>query len=510
MRTGAEYLVSLNDGRDVWVGDERIDNVATHSATRGYANAIAQFYDLHYDPVHQDATTFVDESGRRQSMQWFVPRTKDELKRRRRYYETVMREVGHTAFSRMPDSSNALLLTYIDDPEPWESQSVGTEGRGLMRNIAEKWTFFADNDLFTSAFFVDPQTDRGSEDAMAKSPALRVVEQSEEGIVVNGAKAIGTSAPFANWIHLGVFFRPGIAGEQVIFGVVPVNAEGLTIVCRENKTSADASNHPLAAMGDELDGMAILENVFIPWTDIFHLGNPQHALHYPQRVFDWHHYYILVRAMVRAELMAGLATLMAESIGTWAIPEVKVRLARFFEFRTTLTAHVTAAEDLGFETPGGQYKPDMTMVDFGRAHYLERLPEMVQELLDLCGRSAVLFPSEGQWNDEKLRRWLEPMNTGPTGRPYERVKIARVVHDLFLTDWGTRQQMFDNFQATPLRMIRFLTMMRQGYAPDSEVTSFARQVCGIESGRAAAAAPGGYERRLDHGNSVRTQVAAGR
>jgi hypothetical protein len=31
------------------------------------------------------------------------------------------------------------------------------------------------------------------------------------------------AAPLADYIHIGVFFRPGIPGEQIIFGAVPVN-----------------------------------------------------------------------------------------------------------------------------------------------------------------------------------------------------------------------------------------------------------------------------------------------
>ena len=37
LRTGAQYLEALNDGRVVWVGNEKIDNVATHPKTRDYA-----------------------------------------------------------------------------------------------------------------------------------------------------------------------------------------------------------------------------------------------------------------------------------------------------------------------------------------------------------------------------------------------------------------------------------------------------------------------------------------
>jgi len=47
LRTGKQYLEALNDGRVVWVGNEKIDNVATHPLTRDYAARTAEFFDLH-------------------------------------------------------------------------------------------------------------------------------------------------------------------------------------------------------------------------------------------------------------------------------------------------------------------------------------------------------------------------------------------------------------------------------------------------------------------------------
>ena len=50
LRTGEHYLKSLNDGRTVWVGNTKIDNVATHPLTRDYALRTAEFFDLHRRP----------------------------------------------------------------------------------------------------------------------------------------------------------------------------------------------------------------------------------------------------------------------------------------------------------------------------------------------------------------------------------------------------------------------------------------------------------------------------
>lgn len=87
MRTGQQYLESLRDGRQVYVGGELIDDVTTHPKTSGYAKAIAEYYDLHLDPEHQDVLTFVDDDGVRKSMHWFLPRSKADAARRRAYHE---------------------------------------------------------------------------------------------------------------------------------------------------------------------------------------------------------------------------------------------------------------------------------------------------------------------------------------------------------------------------------------------------------------------------------------
>ena len=63
LRTGQQYLKALNDGRVVWVGNEKIDNVATHPLTRDYAQRTAEFFDLHNRADLQDILTYVDDGG---------------------------------------------------------------------------------------------------------------------------------------------------------------------------------------------------------------------------------------------------------------------------------------------------------------------------------------------------------------------------------------------------------------------------------------------------------------
>lgn len=480
MRTGEQYLESLRDGRVLWVGGERVDDVTTHPSTRAFAQRTAQFYDLHHRPELQDVVTFVDDDGERKSMMWFKHSDLEGLRRRRAYLETVIRELGAGSAPRTPAANAMCLITYEEDPQPWSDTSVGTDGRDLTVGIREFLAEVEAGDLNACFAFIDPQLNRADPDAAKNSTMLSIVETRDDGIVVSGVKAVSTGTPFADYIHLGVFFRPGMPSEQVIYGAVPANEAGVTIVARETTVrDGDTENHPLASTGDELDCMVLFDNVFIPWKRVFHIGNPDHAALYPQRIFDWVHYEALVRQMVRAELMVGLALLMTEHIGTYQLPPVQARIARLVEFHQTLKAHVVASETEGFVSPAGLYKPNVLLFDFGRSYYLERFAEMRNEVVDLAGRASLLFPTEEQWNNPELHDWLEPLQRGAVGEPHDRVKISRVIRDLFLSDWGDRISTFEQFNGTPMLSTRMLTMKRAELAPTGPFADLARKVCGI-------------------------------
>ena len=80
-----------------------------------------------------------------------------------------------------------------------------------------------------------------------------------------------------------------------------------------------------------------------------------------------------------------------------------------------------------------------------------------------------------------MRPWFEKLNKGATGEAYDRIKIARVIRDLYLTDWGARLFMFENFNGTPLQTLLSLTMKRAEFTGSGPFASFARKVCGIEA-----------------------------
>ena len=480
MRTGEQYLESLRDGRRVMCGGELVDDVTTHPKTRGYAHAVAAFYDLHHDPAYREQLTYVDADGVRRGIHWMMPRSKDEAVLRRRYFDTIFRHFNGGQWARLPCSNNTVMMMLVDDPEPWEAQSVYGAGRPFAENIRRGWATLKDGDLAAAPMFIDIQYDRSGTDAK-DVPMLRIVEERDDGVLVRGWKAVGTGTVFSNWINIGVLWNVGTQPDQVIFARMPVNAPGITHVARDSFAKPDASafDYPLSRNGDELESMAYFDDVLIPWENVHHLGNVEHAQHYPQRLFDWVHIETQSRQVINAELMVGLAMLLTSALGTDKHPVVTSQVADMIRFRETCRAFCIAAEDTGSVTPSGLYKPSNIFVDLGRAYYIENLPPHIDVLSDLCGRSIMMQPTEKDLDDAYIGPHLADALRGKHISARDRMKIVKVIRDRFFSEAGARKEAFEKFNGTPLFLIKLLTMNRVEFSLDGPLVDLARRVCGI-------------------------------
>src|SRR5579862_7343003 len=61
--TGAEYLESLRDGREVYIYGERVADVTAHPAFRNSARSIARLYDALHDAKSADLLTSPTDTG---------------------------------------------------------------------------------------------------------------------------------------------------------------------------------------------------------------------------------------------------------------------------------------------------------------------------------------------------------------------------------------------------------------------------------------------------------------
>ena len=80
--TGAEYMQSLRDGREVYIDGERIADVTTHPALRNSVRSIARLYDALHDPKRRDVLTCPTDTGSGGYTHRFfrVPRSREDLR----------------------------------------------------------------------------------------------------------------------------------------------------------------------------------------------------------------------------------------------------------------------------------------------------------------------------------------------------------------------------------------------------------------------------------------------
>jgi 4-hydroxyphenylacetate 3-monooxygenase len=101
LRGGKEHLESLRDGRVVYVGNEKIDDVTGHPAFRNAAQTVAALYDMKSDPAHRDELTYEEDSGRH-SIYFLRARSRDDLQRRMIAHRRIA-DFTYGMFGRSPD-----------------------------------------------------------------------------------------------------------------------------------------------------------------------------------------------------------------------------------------------------------------------------------------------------------------------------------------------------------------------------------------------------------------------
>src|SRR5213083_3513497 len=117
MRTGAEYLRSLNDGRQVFLDGERVKDVTAHRAFREAARSAARLYDIAAAPEMRARMTFVSpKTGEPVLRAYQIPRSHADLRARRLFSETWA-EATFGLMGRTPDHVAGFFCGYAGVPE---------------------------------------------------------------------------------------------------------------------------------------------------------------------------------------------------------------------------------------------------------------------------------------------------------------------------------------------------------------------------------------------------------
>jgi len=333
-RHGNEYLAGLRDGRQIFVGGDCVRDVTDDPRFRGAAHELARIYDLQHDNRYRDALTFASPtSGDRVSTSFMWATTFEQVEQRIRG-ESVRADLSYGLMGRLPDYMNALTtdcaaIAYL----------LGRRRPEFGDNMRRYWELARERDLALTHVLVDPHIDKSK--GVEAQDAMRVVEETSEGLVVEGCKMLSTLAPLSDEVFVAPYMprKPGEEAYTLICSI-PVASEGLKFLSRESyDVGGSVFDRPLSTRFDEQDSLAIFERVLVPWDRVFLFGDIETY----NLVSPAYPGYLLLQAAIRGtaklRFVAGLCALVAETNG-------RSELVRYQELVGELLGFLEIAEGL--------------------------------------------------------------------------------------------------------------------------------------------------------------------
>ncbi len=269
LESGADYIESLrNRSLKVFLFGELVDEPVDHPIIRPSVNAVAESYDLALREPDL-ATAISPITGQRINRFLHIAKSRTDLVMQNKMQRKMGQNTG-TCFQRCVgmDALNALHSVTFDI-----DQQHQTEYHSRFTDFVER--IQAKNFVIGGAM-TDVKGDRSKPPHAQADPDLfvHVVERTDEGVYISGAKAHQTGCINSHWLVVMPTMRLGPEDKDfAIVGAVPVEADGITYIYGRQSCDTRAMDGEVDAGNATFSGqeaMVIFDRVFIPSKYIFH------------------------------------------------------------------------------------------------------------------------------------------------------------------------------------------------------------------------------------------------
>ena len=443
-RTGQQFLDGLKTPRDIYVGTEKVSDVASHPAFRGAAEELASVFDLQY--THADRCLAPDpETGEQINASHMIPRSRDDLFKRHVALE-VCAENSVGLMGRTPDYMNVTFAGFAARPDEW---SLNGNGQGAENLIAFQKVMRRE-DLSLTHTIVHPTVDKAQGDVpkAGNDVALQKVGETKDGIIVRGSRILATLAPFADEMAVYPSYPlPEGADAFALAFSIPMATPGMKILCRDSYSAPKhPSDHPLSGRFDEQDAFVIFDDVEVPKDRVFINAN-LNAYNAVMRT-SWSPNIMqqtMIRAQTKLEFAWGIANRMLMCINGKQ-PAAQEMLGEIWTYAEFARSAIYASEMQATEHPGGAWFPDVRPLHALRATLPYWFPR-VNEIIRLLGSHNVFAaPTEAQMRDPELKPLIDHYLRGAGEvSAQERVRVFRLAWDFAGSALASRNDQYERF-----------------------------------------------------------------
>jgi len=353
------------------------------------------------------------------------------------------------------------VVTRVGDETIGEMWSL-FDGREVLNKIDPRFAANIDHhiervlrqDLFHVSANTDPKGDR-SKRPQDQDPDMmvHVVKETDAGIIIRGAK-YETAAAYADQ----AFLKPTVGAwsdeklsDYAVGCIVKMGAPGVKHICRSGFAGRGSrEDYPLSNRFDEVDTLMVLDNVLIPWEDVFFYRYTEGARYIRSTLHRYSAFPYVLRLLYNADMMIGAAMWNCKQTGLDKMQSVREKLADLACYREGIKAHLAASIALSETSPGGLQMPNQSLLYAGRIHACANLPTVMHIARELCGGQLCVTPNQAAFVSEDTRSWLEKFySLNDNWHAEDRRKLLAFARDLLNSDYAGHRLTFIQFAQAP-------------------------------------------------------------
>jgi 4-hydroxyphenylacetate 3-monooxygenase len=460
--TGAEYLESLRDGREIFIYGDRVKDVTTHPAFRNSAASVALLYDaLHAKETRDVLTGPTDTGSGGYTHKYFkVARSAAEVVAQRDAIAAWAR-ITYGWLGRSPDYKAAFLNTL----------GANADFYGKFADNARAWYKRGqDAVLFLNHALVNPPIDRNKPVEQVKDVYITIQKETDAGIYVSGAKVVATNSALTQYNFLGQNMGQEITDpSMIVMFIAPMNTPGIKLICRPSYEIAAAAtgspwDYPLTSRFDENDSIFVFDNAFIPWENVLiHRDMERLKNFYPRSgFFQGFTMQGCTRLAVKLDFIAGLLYKAARATGVEAFRGVQAQIGEVIGYRNLFWS-LTDAMAYNPETwVNGAVLPNSRGSASYRLFMTEAYPAIRNIIEKVVASGLIYLPSHSSdFKNPEIDKYLAKYVRGSNGIDYkERIKIMKLLWDAIGSEFGARHELYEMNYSGSHELIRVFQLQQ--------------------------------------------------
>jgi 4-hydroxybutyryl-CoA dehydratase/vinylacetyl-CoA-Delta-isomerase len=412
---------------------KQVENVVEDPIIRPSMLAVAKTYELAHDARYEDLMTARSHlSGKRINRFTHIHQSIEDLVKKSKMGRLLGRETG-CCFQRCVgmDALNALSIITYNIDQKFETH--------YNERFLKYLKYVQEHDLTCDGAMTDPKGDRSLPPHKQADPDvyLHIVQETDEGIVVRGAKAHQTGAVNSHEVIVMPTIAMSAADKAyAVSFALPSDAKGIYYImgrqsCDTRKLEPGVIDQGNAFFGGH-EALVIFDDVLVPWDRVLMCGEHEFAGSLVEMFAAYHRQSYACKVGV-GDVLIGAALLAAEYNGVSRASHIRDKLIEMNHLNETLFCGCLSCASEGSKKLSGTYAVNTLLANVHKQNVTRFPYEIARLAQDIAGGLMVTLPSEKDLQSEETGHWVEKYFQAQSGvETIDRMRILRLIENLTL------------------------------------------------------------------------------